>query len=462
MAPPLIVHVHVPKTAGSSFRTLLQKYFGPDHANLYTASTHYYSESYLEEFIAGSPSLRSMSSHFIRTFPPRICDRTVLYVTFLRDPLEHFISYLTYSKKYFERLSEGALSELPPRASTLSSRDFADWIIVRNKVPYRENFQSNFFARIHFLALHPERDERLYLASRPLLVRTILQQFFFVGVAERMEESLRCLACLGRQFDVEFPGGPIGIENVSSDYRDSLEWIHAGDEVGARLLASLAEDRRLYEWNLARFEGVLAAADRADQARATAPPNPPPFVAQLFWRFDGGDFNECQSIRQSWAATWEESTFCLEVPRLEQSPVQLRLDLADRPINLRVRRMSLRDAAGSELWSLSLASAPALSCMAGMKFEEDPAGGVIARIVDWDCAFLLPIGSEAVEPLRYGGVIEVVMGLAGDRPWHHRAAHLHHLEPEAELNTTDRVSAARSEFEARSTSQRDYSPVLWW
>jgi hypothetical protein len=259
MRPPLIVHLHLPKTAGSSFRTLLERRFGPDHANLYVDDTHWvYSESFLAEFISSRPSLRSISSHFIRTFPSRIAGREVLYVTFLRDPVEQFISYLTYTRKYYNQIvDKGLLACLPPQAPDMPLSEVANWVLSKD-VPFGENYNVNFFAKYHFRSIHSEHDAAIYRASRLPLAKTLLQQFFLTGITERMDESIGRLEQLGSEFEIEVPHGPIAVENVSREHRDGLEWIKPSDEVGARLLSSVAEDRELYEWATARFEQGLA------------------------------------------------------------------------------------------------------------------------------------------------------------------------------------------------------------
>jgi hypothetical protein len=43
--------------------------------------------------------------------------------------------------------------------------------------------------------------------------------------------------------------------NTSGEFRDDLSWIDPADEVGAMLLRSVEQDRRLYEWAAARLAG---------------------------------------------------------------------------------------------------------------------------------------------------------------------------------------------------------------
>lgn len=407
MRPPLIVHVHVPKSAGSSFRTLLQRRFGPDHANLYVDDTHFvYGESYLEEFISSRPSLRSISSHFIRTFPPRIAGREILYITFLRRPVEQFLSYLTYTRKHFYRIvDEGLLACLPPRAADLTLREMARWVLSR-KVPFGENYVVNFFAEYHFRSIHPAHDDALYRATRLPLAKTMLQQFFFTGITERMDESIERLEQLGNYFDVEVPHGPIALENVSGEHRDDLAWIDASDEVGARLLASVVEDRELYEWGLARFEHVRFEQARAEKAGPPARSNPkecggaPYLITQLYWSFADESFNQSQVVRRRWFVRSDDSPHRLDLPRFDRPPARLKLVLADRPIALRVSGISLLDIDDREVWRMRFEIPPERLSMAGIKLAADESiGGILATIEDSNPSILLPVETEALARL---------------------------------------------------------------
>jgi hypothetical protein len=255
---PLIVHIHVPKTAGTSFRRLLEKRFGTDHANLYVDDTFFvYDKAYLEEFIGARPSLRSISSHFIRTFSSSLAGREALYVTFLRNPIEQFISYLTYTRKHYGKISdEKLLGCLPPHASSEPLREVARWILSQDRdIPFRENYNVNYFARFMFdKGQHPDGDR--YRAERLGLAITTLKSFFFVGLTEAMNESQLMLESLGDRSGIEVANGSIGVENVSRDYRDGLEWTDPADEVGAMMRRSMLEDQALYAWACERFRSA--------------------------------------------------------------------------------------------------------------------------------------------------------------------------------------------------------------
>jgi len=247
---PLLAHIHVPKCAGTSFRMLLERYFGPRHMRLYIDDTYFvYGEDTLRHILLSDPP-RALSSHHVRSFPRWLAGREMLYVTFLRDPIEQFVSYMTHIRKHYAGLtSQSLLASVPPDAPRLTLREFARWLLTQERdIPFRENHNVNFFAR-HSAPL---------AAGRLQAAKAALAGFFFVGIAGRMEESVCRLRTLAQSIGLDFPPDPISVENTSGEYRDDLAWIHPGDEVGAMLLRSVAEDRQLYDWAVARLEAPRA------------------------------------------------------------------------------------------------------------------------------------------------------------------------------------------------------------
>jgi hypothetical protein len=244
---PVLVHVHVPKCAGTSFRGLLERYWGPGHMGLYVNDTYFvYSEEALRSWLLRNPGARACSSHHIRTFPRRLAGREMLYVAFLRDPVEQFVSYMTHIRKHYAKITSRSLLEaVPPDAPRLSLREFARWLLSNERdIPFRENHNVNFFTRHS----SPGAADRLAAA------KAALGGFFFVGIAERMEESVRKLRTLAEAAGLDFPPGAAGIENTSAEFRDDLSWIDPADEVGSMLLHSVELDRQLYDWAMARLD----------------------------------------------------------------------------------------------------------------------------------------------------------------------------------------------------------------
>jgi Sulfotransferase family len=245
-AAPLLGHIHVPKCAGTSFRVLLERHFGPRHLSLYIDDTYFvYNDAALRSYLLRNPETLGFSSHHVRSFPRWVAGRRILYVTFLRDPVQQFISYMTHIKKrYAEITSQSLLASVPPDTPHLTLREFARWLLTRDcDIPFRENHNVNFFARHS----SPAAADRLQAAQ------SALESFFFVGITERMDESMEQLRARSLEAGLDFPPDPIPAENTSADHRDDLSWVHAGDEVGALLLRSVEKDRQLYEWALARF-----------------------------------------------------------------------------------------------------------------------------------------------------------------------------------------------------------------
>jgi hypothetical protein len=254
--PPVIGHIHVPKCAGTSFRRLLEGHFGSRHLNLYVNDTFYvYSNEALVDFLQDD-EVRAFSSHHVLRFPPQVAGRDLHYVTFLRNPIQQVISYIPHVKKYYSAItSESLLQALPPDAPRLSSREFAKWVLAQNRdIPFRENYTVNFFTR------HAEGGP----GDRLTAAKSVLEGFFFVGIAERMEESIRRLQTLAEEAGLDFPMNSITTENSSNEYRDDLTWICASDEVGSLLLRSVDMDMKLYDWAVRRF-------DENDQEREIIP-----------------------------------------------------------------------------------------------------------------------------------------------------------------------------------------------
>jgi hypothetical protein len=243
---PVLAHIHVPKCAGTAFRILLERYFGPRHMRLYIDDTYFvYSQNALRNCLLRDPPPRAFSSHHVRTFPRWLAGREMLYVTFLRDPIQQFVSYMTHIQKHYSGITSQTLLEaVPPDAPRLTLREFARWLLTQDRgIPFRENHNVNFFAR-HSAPAEADRLEAAKVA---------LSGFFFVGISDRMDESMSKLRALAQAAGLDFPADPVPIENTSGEFRDDLSWIDPADEVGAMLLRSVGQDRQLYDWALARL-----------------------------------------------------------------------------------------------------------------------------------------------------------------------------------------------------------------
>ena len=260
MKVPLLAHIHSPKTAGSSFRRALDENYQQAHVHLYfdNSTTFVYENAELAELVR-DPSIKAFSSHFVRRFPPVLAGRPVHYVTFLRNPIEQFISYITYTRKHYAAISDLVLLDhLPPKMTGLSIRESARWILdgpdsaFRN---FRENYATNFYARYSLFDWHGlDYADSGYRTERLKAAQNILSRFLLVGIAECLDESWRLLRHRAERIGIELRDVRIPTENVTADQREPLDWIRADDEVGGKLLDSVREDLSLYSWGLDQFQ----------------------------------------------------------------------------------------------------------------------------------------------------------------------------------------------------------------
>jgi hypothetical protein len=205
-----------------------------------------YSEEALRNCLLRDPPPCAFSSHHVRTFPRWLTGREMLYLTFLRDPVQQFVSYMTHIQKHYAGITSPTLLEaVPPDAPRLTLREFARWLLTQDRdIPFRENHNVNFFAR-HSAAPGADRLEAAKVA---------LSGFFFVGISDRMDESMGKLRALTQAAGLDFPVDPVPVVNTSSEFRDDLSWIDPADEVGSMLLRSVEQDRQLYDWAVARLD----------------------------------------------------------------------------------------------------------------------------------------------------------------------------------------------------------------
>ena len=274
LTSPILAHIHLPKCAGTSFNRLLENGFGNRFLRLYVDDTFYlYSQAELIEHVS-DPAVAAIASHFIREFPSSLAGRDLLYITFLRDPIQQFLSYITYCRKHYAAISIGdanLTASLPRNLSALSLREAAQWILTRKqRINFRENYATNYFAELAYQSRHGcgAVASRSYQRKRLGIAKQILRRFFFVGIYERMERSVQLLRALAREYDIEFPDGSITVENTSHETRDDLNWLHSDDQVGSLLLRSVKEDQKLYGWACKRFDLLESELGQASPARS--------------------------------------------------------------------------------------------------------------------------------------------------------------------------------------------------
>ena len=278
---PILVHVHIPKCAGTTVSKMLELAFGALHHNFYPQGPDFTpSADQLGRVVANVPATKSLASHSIRIFPPQIAGRTALYICFLRDPLEQFVSYTTYIKKNFAGLRPAHKILLPPDCDLLSLKEIAERIMTRpHPVPFDANFNTWFLTAAAFAAGLPsplseaarQRAEALYHEIDLQMALDTLSKFLLVGMSDRMDESIELLRYRVKPYGLDLDGLNAGHENLSRDFIDDISWLNPEDDVGKRVLKSIEKDRHLFETMRRRFDRDLDAAGIAGRGGANRP-----------------------------------------------------------------------------------------------------------------------------------------------------------------------------------------------
>jgi hypothetical protein len=236
MSRPILIHSHIPKTAGTSVRIAMRGAFGDRHRDAYTGvQGRAFTQRELDRVAAGPPPADSLSSHAIRDFPPSVDGREPIYFCFVRDPLGQFLSYVRYVRDAFETLTQTHRGVLPPRTDAMSEEDLAAWLLDQgSRVPFSGAFN------VRFLTPGDERDDtaRLHDAAGKL------RRMAMIGRSRNVDGALAALeqVCRERGLDVRFPRGVR--ENVSP-VRGTPGWIDEGTPLRDRFEARYAPDRAL-------------------------------------------------------------------------------------------------------------------------------------------------------------------------------------------------------------------------
>jgi hypothetical protein len=256
---PVLGHIHVPKTAGSSVRQVLDDRFKTAHLHLYQGhGTSFVYDNEVLSLLFANTSHKAFSSHFVRRFPPLLAGRPAHYITFLRHPVQQFLSYIAYTRKYHSVISDSdLLSHLPPHMPDLSIRECARWILnepVEGFRNFKENYTTNFFARYELLDCKGlVYDSPSYRERRLAAAERVLENFLLVGISEHLDESWSILRQHAAAAGIQLPDVRIPVKNVTPRDRDAADWVHPDDEVGHQVLASVEVDMQLYR----KFSGRL-------------------------------------------------------------------------------------------------------------------------------------------------------------------------------------------------------------
>jgi hypothetical protein len=275
---PLILHCHIPKTAGTTVSAGFRKSFEFFHIHHYHPDPFYIlTKDTLESLLEIYPNLRSISSHHLRSFPLGIGARPTFLVTFLRKPEDAFISELRYVQRKFWSLPEPMRRLWPPGSSHLSLREFARQYLNQESVTEDLCPQTRFICNPSAGALFGLSDGNQKGLNSYNMAHEILSGFHFVGIVEEMKKSLEVLADRLSQWGIAAYFDHDLRLNVSQE-TSRPAWLTPEDEVGRRVLVASKNDGLLYaffrerllashrELRKRRWLGFIPAATDAKEA----------------------------------------------------------------------------------------------------------------------------------------------------------------------------------------------------
>ncbi len=182
-----LVFVHIPKTAGTTLRTILEAHFRPEE----TYQPYHTAE--LERVRPGElDAYRFVRGHLFYDVLRRLLTGTPTCITFLRDPIERTLSAYGHVKNHFDPREhvwtdgmdlEEYVYSLPAQCDTnIQTRMLGAVLDCTDGVAWPE-------------ALRREMDEAvLGMHVRAADAMRVLDEIAFFGVAERFDDSLALLA----------------------------------------------------------------------------------------------------------------------------------------------------------------------------------------------------------------------------------------------------------------------------
>jgi len=189
----------------------------------------------------------------------------------------------------------------------------------------------------------------------------------------------------------------LGVLRIAAERKlDGILWIMF------RPGTDCAPIRRYYE----------TCAESLDCRDAKARPSRWDIVSQLFWRSENEDFGEDRSSRASLTITPSPTLMRLEAA-LSDAPCELRLDLTNRAMALRVFKLSLLDATGKAVWHKSGDEFFGTMRHAGLVPVRGEGDDSLVIAVGNECSVLVPLADYRTE---LGSAITLTIELCGVPP----------------------------------------------
>jgi len=287
---PILLHAHVPKTAGESLVDLFSKNFGERVLRFeYTDPVFVLSPNELDRLCSTRADLIAISSHNLRVFPSVVGGRHALYFTMLRHPVDTFLSLLKYVRRDFHRFTDEVRRYWPKNTPECTLRELAEHAMWEAGVQGQYCLQTRFFCPPAYVNIPIGYDLNIYGACSFVIASSCLDRFFHVGIVEEMDQTMELLAAKLARAGISLEISDLEKINVTRVREDELEWINRDDEVGRSVLDSHISDFRIYD----RSKKRLAEEYELFKRQKTL------FV------FGGDNDANAQKIGSRWTSVWE-------------------------------------------------------------------------------------------------------------------------------------------------------------
>ena len=165
-----IIFLHIPKTAGTTMRGLIVEQYDADRVAAIYEHQHIDEAGFSALPVQEKNKLDVLIGHFGYGFHRHLegCSRPYRYATFVREPMQRFLSL-------YNHLANVQFKGSPP--------DF--WSLLRGPAPWRfNNYQTRMISGVN-----PEVGQ-CSLEMLDIAIERIEKEFDFVGVTELFNESL--------------------------------------------------------------------------------------------------------------------------------------------------------------------------------------------------------------------------------------------------------------------------------
>jgi hypothetical protein len=263
---PILAFVHVPRTGGGSASDAISQGYARMKSAGNAQRNPDKTESYLRGLAVETKLPQVIGDHIPLGLYRRYLPRDTRYMTFLRDPVERVLSHhWLYACAAKERTREiwERLAALDGRVDLTGVEDYTLEEGLARGLPVFDNLQVRYLcgATSVFGPLERQATKR---------ARQHVSRFFFVGISERLDESLVMLARALGTAPLPYVRRHSGVGGGRPAVDDSLRALVA--EHNRADIELYREARKRFDERAARVDGLAeeAAALRAASEKLTA------------------------------------------------------------------------------------------------------------------------------------------------------------------------------------------------